>query len=122
MSQYVTLCHIIVKPRYKKHHSHLTKTSLRVLEFLLNSMFFVFDRRDFRRTLCVLIDSNCNSLLADLFLCSYEAHIMEIKMLDGSFNFMFRYIDDVFSLNNPTFGDYADLILLELKQIYRICG
>ena len=44
----------------------------------------------------------------------------EIKMLAGSFNFMFCYIDDVLSLNNPTFGDYGDLILQELKQIYRI--
>ena len=118
-----------MKSRFKKNHSHLTKRSLRVLEFLLSSMFFVLDSRDFRRTLCVLIYSNCNSLLVDLFLCSYEAHIMqvsrekeEIKMLAGSFNFMFCYIDDVLSLNNPTFGDYGDLILQELKQIYRICG
>jgi hypothetical protein len=43
--------------------------------------------------------------------CRVSREKVEIKMLDGSFNFMFRYIDDVFSLNNPTFGDYADILL-----------
>lgn len=32
------------------------------------------------------------------------------KKLAISFNFTFRYIDDVLSLNNPKFGDYVDRI------------
>ena len=61
-------------------------------------------------------------LLADLFLYSYEADfIQEIqqkneKKLARSFNFPFRYIDDVLSLNNSRFGDVVNRIYpIELK-------
>ena len=41
------------------------------------------------------------------------------KKLGRSFNFMFRYIDDVLSLNNSRFGDFVDSsypIELEIKD------
>ena len=41
------------------------------------------------------------------------------KKLARSFNFTFRYIDDVLSLNNPRFGDFAEHIYpieLEIKD------
>jgi hypothetical protein len=41
------------------------------------------------------------------------------KKLDRSFNFTFRYIDDVLSLNNSMFGDFVDRIYpneLEIKD------
>ena len=41
------------------------------------------------------------------------------KNLTRSFNFTFRYIDDVLSLNNSTFGDFVDFIYhieLEIKD------
>jgi hypothetical protein len=41
------------------------------------------------------------------------------KKLARSFNFMFRYIDDVLSLNNSRFGDFVDRIYpieFELKN------
>jgi hypothetical protein len=55
-------------------------------------------------------------LLADLFLYSYEADFIQgllkknEKKLARSFNFMFRYIDGVLSLNNSRFGDFVDRI------------
>jgi hypothetical protein len=60
--------------------------------------------------------TNCAPLLTDLFLYSYETgFIQELlkknqKKLDRSFNFTFRYIDDVLSLNNSKFGDFVDRI------------
>ena len=54
--------------------------------------------------------TNCAPLLADLFLYSYEADFIQgllkknEKKLARSFNFTFRYIDDVLSLNSR-FGD-----------------
>jgi len=39
--------------------------------------------------------------------------------LTRSFNVMFRYIDDVISLNNSRFGDFVDriyLVVLEIKD------
>jgi hypothetical protein len=57
-------------------------------------------------TVGIPMGTNCVPLLADLFLYSYEADFIEgllkknEKKLGRSFNFMFRYIDDVLSLNN----------------------
>ena len=69
--------------------------------------------------------TNCAHLLADLFLYSYEADFIQgllkrkEKKLVRSFNFMFRYIDDVLSLNNSRFGDFVGRIYpieLEIKD------
>ena len=62
--------------------------------------------------------TNCAPLLTDLFLYSYEADFIHgllkknEKKLARSFNFTFRYIDDVhvLSLNNFRFGDFVDSI------------
>jgi len=60
--------------------------------------------------------------LVDLFLYSYEADFIQgllkknKKKLAQSFNFTFRYIDYVLSLNNAKFGNFVDHIYLtELK-------
>ena len=51
---------------------------------------------------------------------SYEADFIQgllkknEKKLARSFNFTFRYIDDVLSLNNSRFGDFVDPIELEI--------
>ena len=69
--------------------------------------------------------ANCATLLADLFLYSYEADFIQglfkknEKKLTRSFNFTFRYIDDVLSLNNSRFGNFVDCIYpieLEVKD------
>ena len=69
--------------------------------------------------------TNCATLLADLFLHSYEANFIQWllqkheKKLSRSFNFKFRYIYDVLSLNNSRFGDFVDRIYpieLEIKN------
>jgi hypothetical protein len=54
------------------------------------------------------------SISWDLFLYSYEADFIQglrkknQKKLARSFNFTFRYIDDIRSLNNSRFGDFVD--------------
>ena len=69
--------------------------------------------------------TNCAPLLADSFLYSYEADFIlgllrkNEKKLVRCFNFMFRYIDDVLSLNNSRLGDFIDRIYpigLEIKD------
>ena len=71
------------------------------------------------------IATNCAPLLADLFLYSYEADLIQgllkknEKKLARSFNFTFRYVNDVLSLNNSRFGDFVDGIYpieLEIKN------
>ena len=69
--------------------------------------------------------TNCASLLADLFLYSHEAAFIQgllkknEQKLVRSFNFTFRYIDDVLSLNNSRFGVFVDRIYpIELQIKY----
>ena len=51
--------------------------------------------------------TNCAPLLADIFLYSYEAEFIQTllstsgKQLASRFNFTYRYIDYVLSINNP---------------------
>ena len=69
--------------------------------------------------------TNCAPLLADLFLYSYEAEFIQQLLKDGkknvakNFNFTFRYIDDVLSINNNDFSTYLQVIYpseLEIKD------
>jgi hypothetical protein len=69
--------------------------------------------------------TSCAPLIADLFLYSYDADFIQgflkknQQKLARSFNFTFRYIDDVLSLINSRFGDFVDRIYpieLEIKD------
>ena len=69
--------------------------------------------------------TNCAPLLADIFLYSYEADFIQSllstgkKKLASQFNFTYRYIDDVLSINNPDFDNYLGQMYpaeLEIKD------
>ena len=96
-----------------------------MLDFLIDNIFVTFGGRVFQQTVGIPMGTNCAPLLADLFLYYYEADFMQEllrkkdKKLAISFNSTFRYIDDVFSLNNSKFGDYVERIYpieLEIKD------
>lgn len=62
--------------------------------------------------------TNCTSLLDDLFLYFYEAEFIhrlvqeKNKALAVAFNYTFRYIDDVLSINN-----FYSLMLTQCIQV-----
>jgi hypothetical protein len=69
--------------------------------------------------------TNCAPLLADLFLYSYESESLQKLVKDKkihearAFNFTYRYIDDVLSINNSRFAGFLPLIYppeLEVKE------
>ena len=76
-----------------------------MLEFLIDNKFVIFGGRVFQQTVDIPMGTNCAPLLAGLFLYSYEADFIQRllkkneKQLARSFNFTFRYIDNVLSLN-----------------------
>ena len=77
-----------------------------MLEFLIDNIFDA---------------TNDAPLLSDLFLHSYEADLIQRKRnrLTTSFNLSFRSIDDVLSLNNPSFKNCIHRIYhieLEIKD------
>ena len=115
---------------FVKHHSDSTKKFsetdiFNMLEFLIDNIFVMFGGRVFQQTVGIPMGTNCAPLLADLFLYSYEADFIQgllkknEKKLARSFNFTFRYLDDVLSLNNSKFVDFVDRIYpieLEIKD------
>ena len=69
--------------------------------------------------------TNCAPLLADLFLYPYESEFLQKLVKDKkihearAFNFTYRYIDDVLSINNSRFAEFLPLIYppeLEVKE------
>ena len=65
----------------------------------------------------------CAPLLADIFLYSYEAEFIQSLLSTGKknvasqFNFTYRYIDDVLSINKPDFDNYlGQMYPAELDQ------
>ena len=100
---------------FVKHHSDSTKKFseadiFNILEFLIDNIFAMFGGRVFQQSVGIPLGTNCAPLLADLYLYSYEADFIQgllkknKKTLARSFNSTFRYIDDVLSLNNSSFG------------------
>jgi hypothetical protein len=67
----------------------------------------------------------CAPLLADLLLYSYESEFLQNLVKDQkihearAFNFTYRYIDDVLSINNPRFPRSSMFYLFEfLKNMW----
>ena len=73
-------------------------------KFDIYAFIFIFGERVFQQTIGIPMSKNCANLLVDLFLYSYEANVIQglrkknEKKLARSFNFTFRYIDDVLIL------------------------
>jgi hypothetical protein len=97
----------------------------KVNEFLIDNIFALFGWCAFEQIVGNSVGTDCVPLLVDLFVYSYEADFIQglvrknEKKLVRFFNFTFRYIDDVFSLNNCRFCDFVNRIYpieLEIKD------
>ena len=92
----------------KKHYDSTKKFSetdiINMLECLIDNIFVMFGGHIFQQTVGIPLGTKCAPLLDDLFLYSYEAYSIQgllkktEKKLARSFNFTFRYIDDVLLL------------------------
>ena len=96
-----------------------------MLEFLEDNIFVVFAGKVFQQIVGIPMGTNCAPLLADIFLYSYEAEFIQSllstgrKQLAYRFNFTYRYIEDVLSINNPEFKNYLGQMYpveLEIKD------
>jgi hypothetical protein len=115
---------------FVNNHSGSTKKFseteiINMLEFFIENTFAMLSGRVFQQTVGIPMRINCTPLLPDLFIYSYDVYFIqgllkknEMKLV-RSFNFTFRYIDDVLSLINSRFGDFIDRINpieLEIKD------
>ena len=98
---------------------------INMVECLIDSIFVIFGGQVFQQTVGMHLGTKCPPLLTDLCLYSYEADFIQVLLkkteqkLARTSNFTFRYIDDVLSLNNSKFGEFADRIYpieLEIKD------
>jgi len=107
----------------KKNTLILPKGSLKLISstcwsFWLTTYLFSLVDVFFNRKSAYIWVQAAPHRLADLYLYSYEADFMKgllkknDKKLAPYFNFTFRSIDDVLSLNNSRFGDFVDRIYL----------
>jgi hypothetical protein len=96
-----------------------------MLEFLVDNIFVSFGGTLFQQVVSIPMCTNCAPLLADLFSHSYESEFLQKLVKDKkihearSFNFTYRYIDDVLSINNSRFAEFLPLIYppeLEIKE------
>ena len=114
----------------KTNHSGSTKKLsetdiINMFEFVIDFIFAMFGGCVFQQTFGISMGTTSVPLLADLFLYSHEADFMQEllkkseKKLARSFNFTFRYIDDILLLNNSKIGDFVDRIYpIELEIMH----
>ena len=117
-------------PFFMKEHSdskrkYTEEGIIKMLEFLVDNIFVVFAGKVFQQVIGIPMGTKCVPLLADTFLHSYEAefiqslHSVGRKRLASQFNFTYKYIDDVLSINNLDFVNYLDQVYppeLEIKN------
>ena len=119
-----TECFIIYEHSYSKN-KYTEEGIIKMLEFLVDNIFVVSAGKVFQQIIGIPMGINCAPLLADIFLYSYEAEFIQSllsagkKRLASQFNFTYRYIDDVLSINNPDFENYLGQMYppeLEMKD------
>ena len=97
------------------------------LEFLIDTIYVEFSGHIFQQLVGISTDTNQAPLLADLFSNGYEAEFIQGLLKPGKkhnakkFNFTYKYIDDVLSLNNLKLSEFIGLIYhvnlkLKLRQ------
>ena len=96
-----------------------------MLEFLIDNIFVSFGGTLFQQVVGIPMGVNCAPLLADLFLYSNESEFLQNLVKNKkihearAFNFTYRYIGDVLSINNSRFAEFLPLIYppeLEVKE------
>ena len=121
-------CKIVL--HFLKEHSvskskYTEEDIIRMLEFHFGNIFVDFAGKVFQQIIGILMGTNCAPLLADIFLYSYEAKFIQTFLSTGrtqlvsKFNFTYRYIDDVFYINNSDFENYLGQMYpdeLEIKD------
>ena len=90
---------------------------IEALNFLLDNIYVRFGDKVYRQVVGIPMGTNCAPLIADLFLYCYESQFMTKLSKDPSllhlvdtFKNTYRYLDDIFSLNNPEFSKYTSEI------------
>ena len=90
--------------------------------FLMENIYVQFDGMVYQQIVGIPMGTNCDPLIADLFLYCYERDFMSDLQkskrhdLIDMFNDTSRYLDDIFTIDNPEFEKYIpDIYPAELQ-------
>ena len=117
--------HYFVKEHSDSKNKYTEDDIVNMLEFLVDNIVVVFGGKVFQQIVGIPMGTNCAPLLAEIFLYSYEAEFIQSllstgkKKIASQFNFTYRYIDDVLSINNPDIDNYLGQMYpaeLEIKD------
>ena len=119
LQQSTALNHIIILSKVRKAMITIRVCYIVIKAYvheLIDNIFVSFGGALFQQVVGIPMGTNCAPLLADLFVCSYESEFLQNLVKDKkihearAFNFTYRYIDDVLSINNPRFAEFLPLI------------
>ena len=103
-------------------HVGLTPSYVKLLLFLMENIYVQFDGMVYQQIVGIPMGTNCAPLIADLFLYCYErdfmSNLQKSKRFDliDKFNDTSRYLDDIFTIDNPTFAEHIpDIYPRELQ-------
>ena len=98
------------KDKYKRYTYWTCDEMIDSLNFLLDNIYIRFGEKIYRQVVGIPMGTNCAPLIADLFLYCYESQFMAKLHKDSTksdlidkFNNTYRYLDDIFALNNSDF-------------------
>ena len=88
----------------------------------MENIYVQFDGMVYQQIVGIPMGTNCAPLIADLFLYCYErdfmSNLQKSKRFDliDNFNDTSRYLDDIFTIDNPTFAEHIpDIYPRELQ-------
>ena len=88
----------------------------------MENIYVQFDGMVYQQIVGIPMGTNCAPLIADLFLLCYErdfmSNLQKSKRFDliDKFNDTSRYLDDIFTIDNPTFAEHIpDIYPRELQ-------
>ena len=87
----------------------------------MENIYVQFDGMVYQQIVGIPMGTNCAPLIADLFLYCYERDFMsdlqKSKRFDliDMFNDTSRYLDDIFTIDNPEFEKHLFLIYTQLN-------
>ena len=109
----------------KKYDSYAYRTCTELCEaftFLMENIYVQFNGMVYQQIVGIPMGTNCAPLIAHLFLNCYERNFMsnlqKSKRFDliDKFNDNYRYLDYIFTIDNPTFAEHIpDIYPRELQ-------
>ena len=89
----------------------------------MEDIYVQFDGMVYQQIVGIPMGTNCAPLLANLFLCCYErdfmSNLQKSKRFDliDKFNGTSRYLDDIFTIDNPEFAEHIPDINMYPREL-----